>query len=88
VLPGTTIPISRHRNRISHAAHRGLQGTADIRVEAKQEVDPTARANAAEAFVSILKDFQPVAEAGKAKVEIGPIALRYSLEQAHDAKVV
>lgn len=66
----------------------GYRGTADIRVEAKQEVDPTARANAAEAFVSILKDFQPVAEAGKAKLEIGPIALRYSLEQAHDAKVV
>jgi hypothetical protein len=40
------------------------------------------------AFVSILKDFQPVAEAGKAKLEIGPIALRYSLELAHDAKVV
>lgn len=66
----------------------GYRGTADIRVEAKQEVDPTARANAAEAFVSILKDFQPVAEAGKAKLEIGPIALRYALELAHDAKVV
>lgn len=89
MLPGTTITnLSAPQPDFlcSSSGATGTPPTSGLKENRKSTLQRMPMRQ--RAFVSILKDFQPVAEAGKAKLEIGPIALRYSLELAHDAKVV